>query len=94
VFDDTWTWPSGHLIIKANRFEKGYSVEVAISKESLKQLGLLKGNKLEAGLFRGECTELIDGSESKIKWISWVKPDSKTPDFHIPSAFGVLILEE
>ncbi|WP_285316268.1 hypothetical protein [Providencia rettgeri] len=22
------------------------------------------------------------------KWISWIKPDSVKPDFHIPSAFG------
>ena len=25
--------------------------------------------------------------------ISWVKPDSPTPDFHIPSAFGIFQLE-
>jgi Carbohydrate family 9 binding domain-like len=92
-FNDSWSWPAGQLIVKTNRTNDGYSVEVAIGKESLKQLGLIKGNKLEAGLFRGECIELIDGSESKIKWISWVRPASPTPDFHIPSAFGILLLE-
>lgn len=93
-FNDQWTWPAGQLIVKASRTPDGYIVEVAIGKESLKQLGLLKGNKIEAGLFRGECSEAIEGSELKIKWISWVKPDSKTPNFHIPSAFGLLILED
>ena len=93
-FNDQWTWPTGQLIVKANRNPDGYSVEVAIGKESLKQLGLLNGSKIEAGLFRGECTELIDGSELKIKWISWITPDSKTPNFHIPSAFGMLLLED
>lgn len=93
-FNDQWTWPAGQLIVKASRTPDGYTVEVAIGKESLKQLGLLKGNKIEAGLFRGECSEAIEGSELKIKWVSWVKPDSKTPNFHIPSAFGLLILED
>jgi hypothetical protein len=91
--DSKWTWPQGHLIIKTSIVKHGYSVEFAISKESLKQLGLLSGNKLEAGLFRGNCIEIIKGSNSNIKWISWMKPDSPTPNFHIPSAFGVLVLE-
>ncbi|MEK6781163.1 MAG: carbohydrate-binding family 9-like protein [Bacteroidota bacterium] len=93
-FNDTWTWPSGQLIVKANRTADGYSVEIAISKESLKQLEVLKNRKIEAGLFRANCLELNGESEAHIKWISWVKPDSKTPDFHIPSAFGVLILQD
>ena len=93
-FNPTWTWPAGQLIVKASRTTDGYIVELAVSKESLKQLGLLKGNKIEAGIFRGECIELIEGADSKIKWISWVKPNSETPNFHIPSAFGLLVLEE
>jgi len=88
-----WTWPKGHLIIRAKIVKDGYSVEFAISKESLMQLGLVKGNKLEAGLFRGNCIEIIKGSNSSIKWISWMKPGSPTPNFHIPSSFGILILD-
>lgn len=93
-FNDQWTWPAGHLKVMAHLTKDGYAVEVAISKESLKQLGLMKGNKLEAGLFRGNCIEMIEGKDSKIKWISWVRPDSVTPNFHIPSAFGLLVLED
>lgn len=93
-FNDRWTWPVGQLKVSASRTADGYIVEVAMSKKSLKQLGLLHGNKLEAGLFRGDCSEAAVGMESNIKWISWVKPDSATPDFHIPSAFGLLVMED
>ena len=92
-FNRDWSWPSGQLQVKSNIKKGGYSVEVAISKESLVQMGLLKNNQLEAGIFRGECIEIKKASDSDIKWISWVIPDSPTPDFHIPSAFGILSLE-
>ena len=91
-FNDPWFWPVGQLVVKTSRTKDGYIVEVAISKTSLEQLGLLKDNSLKAGIFRGECIKLT-GDESSLKWISWVKPDSITPDFHIPSPFGVLLLE-
>ena len=70
---------------------RGSTLEFALSKKSLKKFGLLKRNKIQAGLYRGECIELKDG-KAEFKWISWVKPDSKTPDFHIPSSFGLLVL--
>jgi len=92
-FDGEWSWPAGHLIIKTERRKDGYSVEVAISKASLRALGLLKNKNLEAGLYRGNCTPKGKG-DPDFKWISWVKPDSKTPDFHIPSSFGILRLED
>ncbi|MEO5977773.1 MAG: carbohydrate-binding family 9-like protein [Chryseolinea sp.] len=92
-FDMTWSWPEGHLIAKAERDHCGYTVEVAISKESLINLGLLKKNKIEAGIFRANCTTTA-GDTDHMKWISWLKPDSPTPDFHLPSAFGVLLLED
>ncbi len=91
-FNQNWTWPQGELIVKTNAFSNGYSLEFAISKKSLRKLGLLNKNRIQAGLFRGECISL-KGREAEFKWISWVRPDSPTPDFHIPSSFGVLILE-
>jgi hypothetical protein len=91
-FNANWTWPAGQLIVKANKVQDGYTVEVAISKKSLKDLELLKGNSIEAGIYRGDCIEITEDN-SKIKWISWVKPDSPTPNFHIPSSFGILKLE-
>jgi len=91
-FDTSWSWPAGHLKTKTDKRKDGYTVEIAISKKSLTDLGLIKNNTLQAGLYRADCLEL-KGTCRKFQWISWVKPDSKTPDFHIPSSFGVLKLE-
>ncbi len=92
-FNSNWSWPKGHLIIKTAKGKHGYTIEFAISKESLRNLGLLKNKTLQAGLFRADCME-AGSSDANFKWASWVKPDSKTPDFHIPSSFGVLLLED
>jgi len=92
-FNPTWSWPAGELIVKASRTADGYKVEVAIQKKSLITLGLLNGNKIEAGVFRAECTSLT-GDQATMSWISWLMPASETPDFHIPSAFGTLVLSE
>ncbi len=91
-FDMKWSWPAHQIKVKAHQEQNGYSVEVALSKKSLNELGLLVNQRLEAGLFRGKCLEIREG-EANIKWISWVTPDSKTPDFHIPSSFGAFVLE-
>lgn len=92
--DFKWTWPEGHLILKASTNEEGYCVEGAISLSSLRDLGMLKEDyTLKAGLYRGEYVRK-DGGKTEVKWISWVKPDSEKPDFHIPSSFGLLKLIE
>lgn len=90
-FDTNWSWPKDQLVIKSDQRKDGYSVEFAISKKSLQQLKLLKNNTLEAGLFRANCAFKANG-EADFKWISWLQPDAKTPDFHIPSSFGTLRL--
>jgi len=92
-FDLNWNWPVGHIVVKTGKIIDGYTVELAISKSSLNGLGLLKGNILETGLYRADCSVNTAGNYT-FKWISWIKPDSKTPDFHIPSSFGILRLEE
>jgi hypothetical protein len=92
-FNLNWSWPKDQLLVKTHRASDGYSVEFAISKSSLKKLSLLKDNVLQAGLFRADSFQDADGTRD-FKWISWVKPDSKTPDFHIPSSFGLLRLED
>ena len=87
-----WQWPKEQLMVKTSRTLDGYIVETAISIQSLKELGLLKDNRLQAGLFRAECKGIQNG-KADLRWISWIKPLSVEPDFHIPSAFGVLMLE-
>lgn len=92
-FDLKWSWPQGEMTIATHQRKDGYTIELAISKRSLKELGLLHGNVLQAGLFRADCKP-PSGGQQEFKWISWVRPDSKTPDFHIPSAFGLLQLQD
>jgi hypothetical protein len=86
-FEYDWRWPENHLEVKAVITPDGYCVDGSISLSSLKELNVLHHHTLEAGLFRGECLNLPE-PESAFKWISWVKPESNHPDFHIPSAFG------
>ena len=87
-----WNWPKEQLIIKTARTANGYQLEAAIGIATLQQLGLLKDNQLQAGLFRAERTGTQNG-KADVKWISWVDPKSDKPDFHIPAAFGILKLE-
>jgi len=90
--DFDWTWPANELIVKSSIDDFGYWVEGRISFASLRELGLYHDdNILRTGLYRAEYVKGPNGKVSP-KWISWIKPDSKTPNFHIPSSFGTLIL--
>lgn len=90
--DFDWSWPKGELILQASMNKQGYIVEGKISFASLRALGMYKDDHiLKAGLYRGEYTIGAE-KEPVVKWISWVHPDSETPDFHIPSSFGILKL--
>jgi hypothetical protein len=86
-FDDLWAWPPGEIVVSADYSDNGYNVTLSLSMQSLKDFGLIKDRKMLAGIFRGDCSE-IDLQNENMRWISWVKPDSSHPDFHIPSAFG------
>jgi len=88
-----WTWPKEQLVIKASRVSDGYILAFAISIHSLKELGLLQNGRLHAGLFRAECKGMVNG-RADLRWISWIRPATVQPDFHTPSAFGTLVLEE
>ena len=91
-FEYEWQWPGeNQLQVKSNYRKSGYIVEGYITIASLKELNLLNNNELQAGLFRGECLKMRD-PQSSFAWISWVKPESVRPDFHIPSSFGVIRL--
>jgi len=90
--DYSWNWPTNRFFIKTATVPDGYTVEIAISIQSLTELGLLQNKRLQAGLFRAERKSMTEGTAG-LHWISWVKPNSAKPDFHISSAFGVLALE-
>jgi len=91
-FDSQWQWPSGHLRASARLDKDGYVVTGSLSLQSLTNLGLLTNGTLRCGLYRGKCME-IDLAQEKMQWISWITPASATPDFHIPSSFGIFQLE-
>ncbi len=88
-----WKWPDNGLSVKGSKTDNGYIVEGRISLASLEKLEILKERKLLAGLFRGECVAL-NGKNADLRWISWVDPKTEQPDFHVPSAFGVIALVE
>lgn len=85
-FNRAWTWPSD-LQIRAHINKGLYSVSGQFNKKTLIDLGLLQGKSMDVGLYRGHCTSLVN-DQAELKWISWVDPGTKEPDFHVPSAFG------
>lgn len=88
-----YDFPAEGMRFKGNIDEGTYSVEGQLSINTLRDLDLIAADgSIMAGLYRGEYFNDKDGNE-KTYWISWVTPDSKTPNFHIPSSFGKLILE-
>ncbi len=87
-FDYDWQWPEGQLAVSGKVTDQGYKVTAGVSIASLQQLGVWHPDRLEIGLFRAEYLFDKQGRHQDVKWISWINPDSKHPDFHIPSAFG------
>lgn len=91
--DREWDWPKDQLILKSSMNDQGYTVEGRFSLSSIQNLGLRYDDLIHAGLYRGEYIPTEDDKPT-IKWISWVKADSPRPNFHLPSSFGLLRLEE
>lgn len=90
--DFEWEWPEEHLTVKAYIQAESYIVEGKISLQSLRDMDILDDERqMDAGLFRGDAYH-VNENTTDIKWISWIRPESAHPDFHIPSAFGKLIL--
>lgn len=92
-FDFNWNWPKNDISIKSY-FHKGFfTVEIAISLSSLKQLGLLNDGTIETGIYRAKYNKQENASYQPT-WITWVNPETETPNFHTPTSFGVLRLVE
>jgi hypothetical protein len=88
-----WEWPD-EIRAMPTVTEKGYIVEGWISMSSLKNLGLVKENTIQAGLFRADYTKDKSTGELVVRWITWVNPGTERPDFHVASAFGILTMIE
>lgn len=91
-FDFDWIWTKEDLVVKSNINDKGFSVEGKISMASLKTLNLINDGKIETGIFRAKYNKLKDLTYKPI-WITWVDPQTETPNFHTSSSFGILKLE-
>ena len=92
-FDFNWKWPSKDIIVKSSINKKRFTVEGTISIASLTKLGLMKNGKIEAGIYRAKYNKQKDGNYEPT-WITWVNPNTESPNFHTPSSFGVLLLEK
>ena len=90
-FDFNWSWPKEEIILKSDIQNDYFTVEGSITINSLKKLNLIKDNKIETGIFRAKFNK-SENFRYKPTWITWVEPQSETPDFHIPSSFGILEL--
>lgn len=86
-FDFDWKWPKKDLDIKTSKDEISFTVEGRISIQSLRELNLIQDNSIEAGVYRAKFSK-NEKQEYEPTWISWVNPNTETPNFHIASSFG------
>ncbi|WP_166385965.1 carbohydrate-binding family 9-like protein [Polaribacter sp. 11A2H] len=91
-FDFNWSWPSEDIFVKSSINKTNFIVEIAISLQSLEALNLLKNGIIETGIYRAKYHKQKEGTFLPT-WITWVNPNTKTPNFHTPTSFGILKLE-
>lgn len=91
--DFSWNWPKDQIVIKSSVNKDSFTVEGSISIQSLNDFNLIKGNKIETGIFRAKYSPDKNGNFEPT-WITWVNPNTETPNFHIASSFGTLILKD
>ncbi|KGJ92108.1 carbohydrate-binding family 9-like protein [Thalassotalea sp. ND16A] len=90
-FDPQWHFTD--LLLSAVNTVNGYSIEGSISLKSLALLSIPPFNALQpvyVGLFRADLKNTPE--KQRAEWISWINPDTATPDFHVASAFGCFFL--
>jgi hypothetical protein len=89
-FDSGWDCPG--LQVTAQRTATGYAVTGSVALQTLGDLRerpVQRGTFVRIGLFRADFFGPPGATrgESATNWISWVRPTSTKPDFHLPSAF-------
>ena len=89
-FDFNWKWPKKDIEVKTAKDEISFIVEGSISIQSLRDLNLIQNNTIEAGIFRAKFS-LVENLQYEPTWISWVNPNTETPNFHIASSFGKFV---
>ncbi|MEI7730927.1 MAG: carbohydrate-binding family 9-like protein [Verrucomicrobiota bacterium] len=94
-FDNDWNCPG--LKSSAHRTPDGYSVTGSIPLATLSQLlgrPIARGSEIRLGLFRADFYGTGASAQGLVNddWLSWVRPTSSKPDFHVPSAFRMFAL--
>lgn len=92
-FDFNWNWQTEEIDVKSSLNQDHFIVEIAISIQSLKDLNLLKNGLIETGIYRAKYKQQKNNTFQPT-WITWVNPDTATPNFHTPTSFGMLELED
>lgn len=83
------SWQCKDCRFKGEIHPGGYVLEGSIPLSTLRDMGVFKeGKRMNAGVYRADFTATADPASPDMKWISWVKSDSPTPNFHIPSSLG------
>lgn len=77
-------WSSGVKVGTTRAGDKA-TIELAISAPEIVE-ALKAGAKLPLGLFR------MEGKDPR-KYLAWSPPRTKKPNFHVPEAFGALVLD-
>jgi len=91
-FDYNWRWPEKQLEIQSVKGQNSFTVAGSISIASLKELDLIQGNIIEAGVYRAKFSKDENGNYEPT-WITWIDPNTAEPNFHIASSFGKFILK-
>jgi hypothetical protein len=94
-FDDAWNCPG--LQSSAHRTPGGYTVTGSIPLATLSALlgrPITRGSEVRLGLYRAEFygTDARTHGDANDNWLSWVRPTTAKPDFHVPSSFRLLSL--
>lgn len=91
-----WDWECDGLVVESERGESGYAVWGQIPLLTFQRLNCLHpsdaGWYLIAGLYRAQFSRSPQDGSTIEDWMSWVTPDVATPDFHVPSSFGIIRL--
>jgi hypothetical protein len=82
-------WECTGCLFRGRLTKNGYTLEGAIPLRTLQEMGVYTpGKKANIGVYRADFNPTGIPTSPEMHWISWVKSDSPTPSFHIPSSMG------
>lgn len=87
-------WSCERLSVATSLTHAGYIVEGRLPIATFKKLNCLHqddvGDYLIAGLYRAEFSHDPHGGPVFEDWMSWIDPEVASPDFHVPTSFGMI----